>query len=135
MENINYVTQDPFLFNMSIRKNILVGNPDASEEAVVRAARVAQCDEFISELEHGYDTIAGDAGTKLSGGQRQRIIIARAILRNAPVLILDEAHRLCGYGKSAEAPGVVKRTVQGQDVDPQRPSSVYCGGLRSNRGY
>jgi ATP-binding cassette subfamily B protein IrtA len=91
MENINYVTQDTFLFNMSVRENILVGNPNASEEEIMNAARAAQCEEFISELEHGYDTIVGDAGAKLSGGQRQRIVIARAILKNAPVLILDEA--------------------------------------------
>ena len=91
MENINYITQDTFLFNMSIRENIFVGNPNASEEDIINAARAAQCEEFISELENGYDTIVGDGGAKLSGGQRQRIVIARAILKNAPVLILDEA--------------------------------------------
>lgn len=91
MENINYVTQDTFLFNMSIRENIRMGKPDATEWEVFAAAKEAQCEEFILTLENGYDTIAGDAGAKLSGGQRQRIVIARAILRDAPILILDEA--------------------------------------------
>ena len=91
MDNITYVTQDTFLFNMSIRENIRVGNPNASDEEVAAAANAAQCGEFIAELQDGYDTPCGDAGAKLSGGQRQRIIIARAILKNAPVLILDEA--------------------------------------------
>lgn len=91
MENINYVTQDPFLFNMSIRENLLVGKPDATEDEIIQAAQSAQCDGFIRQLKYGYDTVVGDAGAKLSGGQRQRIIIARAILRNAPILILDEA--------------------------------------------
>lgn len=91
MENINYVNQDPFLFNMSIKENLLIGKPDAAEHDMIAAARAAQCHDFILRLDNGYDTIVGDAGTKLSGGERQRIIIARSILRDAPVLILDEA--------------------------------------------
>lgn len=91
MEHVNYVTQDTFLFNMSILENIRMGKPAASDEEVKEAGCLAQCSDFIERLEKGWNTYAGNEGTKLSGGQRQRIIIARAILRNAPVLILDEA--------------------------------------------
>lgn len=91
MARISYVTQDTFLFNTSILENIRLGNPSASRKEVEAAAIKAQCGDFIEKLEQGYDTIVGNEGTKLSGGQRQRIIIARAILKNAPVLILDEA--------------------------------------------
>ncbi|UTC49292.1 ABC transporter ATP-binding protein [Treponema vincentii] len=91
MRRVSYVTQDTFLFNMTIMENIRLGKPDASDEEVIEAAKKAYCHEFICALENGYDTMAGDDGAKLSGGQRQRIIIARAMLRNAPVLILDES--------------------------------------------
>lgn len=91
MSKITYVTQDTFLFNMSILENIRIGKLAASDKEVFKAAELAQCEEFIRDLENGYHTIVGDEGTKLSGGQRQRIIIARAILKNSPILILDEA--------------------------------------------
>lgn len=88
---ISYVAQDNFLFKTSLFENIRMGNPQASDEEVYRAARLARCDTFISRLENGYHTDAGEAGNKLSGGEKQRIAIARAILKDAPIIILDEA--------------------------------------------
>ena len=88
---ISFVTQDNFLFDCSLKENIRLGRPGASDEEVFAAAKAAQCEEFVSRLEHGWDTAAGDAGKQLSGGERQRIAIARAILKDAPVVILDEA--------------------------------------------
>jgi len=90
-KQIALVTQETVLFNDTIRYNISYGKPDATDEEIAEAARVAFADEFIKELPNGYDTMVGERGTFLSGGQRQRVAIARAVLVNAPVLILDEA--------------------------------------------
>ena len=94
---VSFVTQDNFLFNCSIKENIRLGNPDATDEEVYAAAKAACCDEFIQKLDNGYDTMAGDAGNRLSGGEKQRISIARMILKNAPIVILDEATASCIY--------------------------------------
>ena len=88
---ISYVAQEQFLFNTSLYENILIGRPDATREEVLDAARRAQCDEFLARFPKGIDTMAGDSGKQLSGGERQRISLARAILKNAPVIVLDEA--------------------------------------------
>ncbi len=90
-ELVSFVTQDNFLFRCSLLENIRLGNPNASDEAVKAAARAAQCEEFIQKLPQGYDTPAGEAGKRLSGGEKQRIAIARMMLKNAPIVILDEA--------------------------------------------
>ncbi len=88
---VSYVPQEPLLFHRPIKENIAYGNPGVSDDAVVKAAKAAHADDFIADLQHGYDTVVGERGVKLSGGQRQRVAIARAILKDAPILILDEA--------------------------------------------
>lgn len=91
MRSISYVTQDNYLFDLSVRENIRMGKPDASDAEVEEAAQRASCHEFICALPAGYDTCVGSAGARLSGGERQRIAIARAVLKDAPIVILDEA--------------------------------------------
>ena len=88
---VSYVAQDQYLFNTSILENIRIGRPDATDEEVLEAAKKAQCMEFLEKLPQGIHSMAGDAGKMLSGGQRQRISLARAILKNAPIIVLDEA--------------------------------------------
>lgn len=101
-EYISYVAQDNFLFDMSIKDNIKMGKPDADNEEIIAAAKAANCHDFIVKLEKGYDTLAGDAGAFLSGGERQRITIARALLKNSPIVILDEATSYADIENEAE---------------------------------
>ncbi len=91
MDLVSFVFQDTFLFHDTLYENIRVGRPDATKEEIFKAAKAAQCHEFITGLEKGYDTIVGEGGTHLSGGEEQRVCVARAILKNSPILVLDEA--------------------------------------------
>ena len=85
------VTQDSILFNDTVKNNIGLGKEEATEEEIIEAAKIANAHDFISELPQGYNTNIGDSGNKLSGGQKQRLSIARAVLKNPPIMILDEA--------------------------------------------
>ena len=91
MRNFSFVFQNVYLFHDTVANNIRFGQPDASMEKVIEAAKKACCHEFIEELPEGYDTILGEGGASLSGGQKQRISIARAMMKDSPVIILDEA--------------------------------------------
>ncbi len=91
MEKVSFVFQDVFLFKQSILDNIRIGNQNATEIQVIAAAKAAQCHEFIEKLPDGYDTVIGSKGVHLSGGEQQRIVIARAIVKDAPIIVLDEA--------------------------------------------
>ena len=95
--NISMVFQNVYLFHDTIRANILFGKPDATEEEMIKAAKKARCHDFIMALPDGYGTVVGEGGGTLSGGEKQRISIARAILKNAPIIILDEATASCIY--------------------------------------
>ena len=88
---ISYVAQDNFLFRCSLLENIRMGRPEATDAQVKEAARLAQCTDFIEKLPQGWDTPAGEAGKRLSGGEKQRVAIARMLLKNSPIVILDES--------------------------------------------
>jgi ATP-binding cassette subfamily B protein len=91
LKNVSFVFQDVFLFDDTVANNIRISNPEANMEAIIKAAQRAGCHEFISNMEQGYETIIGEDGARLSGGERQRISIARALLKDAPIVLLDEA--------------------------------------------
>ena len=116
MQEISYVAQDNFLFNKSIRENIRMGNPQASDQEVEAAAKAANCHDFIMKLPQGYDTFAGDAGDRLSGGERQRITIARAMLKRSNLIILDEATAYADPESEAQIQEAVGRLVHGKTL-------------------
>lgn len=113
---VAFVSQDNYLFDESIRENIRMGRTDAADEEVEAAAKAAGCDAFIRELEKGYDTMVGGGGAHLSGGERQRIAIARAMLKDAPVIILDEATAYIDPENESVVQKAVKKLVQGKTV-------------------
>jgi len=114
--NIAVVSQDPVLFNETLYHNLLLGRPDASREEVMAAAANAHAHEFITAFPQGYDTIAGERGSRLSGGQKQRMAIARAFLRNAPILILDEATSALDGESEAAIQEALKKLMVGKTV-------------------
>ena len=116
MGEISYVAQDNFLFDKSIRENIRMGNPSATNAEVEAAAKAANCHDFIMQLEQGYDTLAGDAGDRLSGGERQRITIARAMLKQASVIILDEATAYVDPENEALIQQAISKLVAGKTL-------------------
>ena len=113
---VAYVSQDNFLFDMSVRENIRLGRPSASDAEVEEVARQSGCYEFIMSLENGFDTIVGGSGAHLSGGERQRIAIARAMMKNAPIVILDEATAYTDPENEAIIQKSVAKLVQGKTL-------------------
>jgi ATP-binding cassette subfamily B protein len=115
-DNISYVSQEQFLFNTTLYENILIGNPAASRDQVLDAANKAQCGEFLARLPNGIDTMAGDGGKMLSGGERQRISLARAILKNAPVIVLDEATAFIDPENEEKMNTAIAEIIKGKTV-------------------
>lgn len=113
---IAYVSQDNYLFDMTVRENIRMGNPKATDKDVEQVARNSGCYDFIMQLEHGFDTVVGGAGGHLSGGERQRIAIARAMLKDAPIVILDEATAYTDPENEAIIQSAVAKLVQGKTL-------------------
>lgn len=115
-DQISYVSQEQFLFNMSLLENIRLGKLDATDEEVLAAAEKAQCGEFLARLPQGIHTMAGDGGKQLSGGERQRISLARAILKNAPIVVLDEATAFMDPENEEKMNAAIAQVIRGKTV-------------------
>jgi len=115
-QQISYVSQEQFLFNMSLLENIRLGKLDATDEEVMAAAEKAQCGEFLKRLENGIHTMAGDGGKQLSGGERQRISLARAILKDAPIVVLDEATAFMDPENEEKMNEAIAEVIRGKTV-------------------
>lgn len=113
---IAFVSQEQFLFNTSLYENILIGKPTAAREDVLRAATLAQCDDFFARFPKGIDTLAGDSGKMLSGGERQRISLARALLKDAPVIVLDEATAFIDPENEEKMNAAISEVIRGKTV-------------------
>ena len=116
MKNISMVFQDVYLFQDTVANNIRYGKEDATQEEIENAARLANCYDFIMQMPDGFDTMIGEGGSTLSGGEKQRISIARAILKNAPVVLLDEATSSLDPENEAQIQQAISRLVQGRTV-------------------
>ena len=115
-DQISFVSQEQFLFNTSLYDNILIGKPNATREEVLRAASLAQCDEFLQRLPNGIDSMAGEGGKMLSGGEQQRISIARCILKDAPIVILDEATASVDADNESHIQAAISELVKGKTL-------------------
>jgi len=113
-DHVALVTQEPFLFDDTIRANIAYARPEATEEQIIEAAKAAAAHEFVTALPDGYDTLVGEAGARLSGGQRQRIAIARAFLKDAPILLLDEATSALDTESELQVQAALSRLMAGR---------------------
>ena len=113
---VSYVSQEQFLFNTSLYENILIGRPTATREEVLDAAERAQCSEFLARFPDGIDTSAGDGGKMLSGGERQRISLARALLKNAPIIVLDEATAFIDPENEEKMNAAISEVIAGKTV-------------------
>ena len=133
-QQISIVLQDVFLFHGTVRENILFGRPDATEEEMIAAAKVANAHEFITALSDGYDTLIGERGVKLSGGQKQRLSIARAVLKDAPILILDEATSSVDTETELLIQQALERLMVGTHDDHHRPPPLHHPQRRQDRG-
>ena len=115
-DQISFVSQEQFLFNTSLYENIRLGKPDASREEVLNAASLAQCDEFLERFPQGIDSKAGDGGKMLSGGERQRISLARALLKDAPIIVLDEATAFIDPENEEKMNAAISEVIRGKTV-------------------
>ena len=116
LSDFSIVFQDVVLFNASIMENIRIGKKNATDEEVMRAAQMAFCDEFVQEMPDGYQTVIGENGSRLSGGQRQRISIARAMLKDAPMILLDEASASLDVESETYVQQALSKLIEGKTV-------------------